>query len=476
MPTVTFSRRARQRSSLAGTSLLRGLLCALHCAFLSAILSAILSAFLGATALPLPAQSTGAAPKEQGVARETRERAHKILDQVRKDLKQHYYDSTFHGIDMDARFALADSALNTAGNNNQLFGIIAQYMADLNDSHTHFQPPDKVANVDYGFGLQIIGDSCFVIAVKGGSDAEKKGLAVGDVVLKLDAFKPERKTFRTLTYVYFVLSPRPGLRLTVQSPGGAPRQLDVMAKITMGERVVDYSNLSTFSRYISELEDASRRPEHFYRTFGDSVIIWRMPSFIATEEGVTEMMKLVRKHRALVLDLRNNGGGYVATELHLVGHFFDRDVQIGTVRQRAGTKPMVAPAISKEPYRGMFVILVNSNSASASEITARIMQLEARAVIVGDRTMGAVVTSIGLGHDVGFGKVLTYGVSVSVADVIMADGNRLEGVGVMPDHLVRPTGADLAARRDPAMAKALELAGVAMTPEQAGMLFRPKPK
>jgi len=177
-----------------------------------------------------------------------------------------------------------------------------------------------------------------------------------------------------------------------------------------------------------------------------------------------------------VLDLRDNPGGAVRTESYLVGGFFDHDVTVGTERTRKGTEPLVAKARSKDPFRGMLVILVNGNSASASEIVARAMQLEGRAIIVGDRTMGAVMTSRYFGHEVGFGRQLNYGASITVSDVIMADGQRLERVGVTPDEIVLPTGADLAAKRDPAMARALAIAGATVTPEEAGTFFQEKKK
>ncbi len=65
---------------------------------------------------------------------------------------------------------------------------------------------------------------------------------------------------------------------------------------------------------------------------------------------------------------------------------------------------------------------------------------------------------------------------VSISDVVMPDGQRLEHIGVTPDHMIIPTGADMAARRDPAMAKALSVVGVTISPEEAGMFFRPQPK
>jgi C-terminal processing protease CtpA/Prc len=56
----------------------------------------------------------------------------------------------------------------------------------------------------------------------------------------------------------------------------------------------------------------------------------------------------------------------------------------------------------------------------------------------------------------------------------MSDGTRLEKRGVIPDKLVVPTGADIAAGRDPALAKALEIAGVTRTSEQAGRILPKK--
>lgn len=65
-----------------------------------------------------------------------------------------------------------------------------------------------------------------------------------------------------------------------------------------------------------------------------------------------------------------------------------------------------------------------------------------------------------------------FGTSITVADLQMSDGGRLENVGVTPDETVLPTGADLAAGRDPVLARAITLFGGTMTAEEAGRFYR----
>ena len=149
-----------------------------------------------------------------------RQRGTMMLNQVKDDIKGNYYDPTFHGVDLEAAFKAAEEKIKTAQSNGQILGIIAQTLINFNDSHLFFLPPQRQAITDYGWEPQVIGDSVFVARVKEKSDAEAKGLKVGDEVIMVDSFHTVRENLWKLVYLYFILRPQPGMHLTVQGPGG----------------------------------------------------------------------------------------------------------------------------------------------------------------------------------------------------------------------------------------------------------------
>jgi C-terminal processing protease CtpA/Prc len=401
-----------------------------------------------------------------------RDNAREMLKSMKSDLQKFYYDGAFHGMNLDERFKTADEKLKSAVSLAQLLGIVGQVMLDLDDSHTFFLPPGRTYQTEYGWTMHMIGDRCFVSAVKPGSDAQAKGLKEGDEVVSVDGFTPTRNTLWKIKYLYEAIRPKPGMRVIAIKPDRKQETLDVAAKIQTGRKVVNYGDGAGAEMYelIRQAENDARLYRHRFIETGE-LFVWKMPQFDLGKLEVDDMMDKVKKRKTLVLDLRGNGGGYVDTLLRLVGNFFDHDVKVGDLKTRKEEKPMVAKTRGKEPFSGKLIVLIDSQSASAAELFARVTQLEKRGTVIGDRSSGAVMRSRHYSHYVGVDPLIPYGVSITDADIIMTDGLSLEHTGVQPDELKLPTGEELAVKRDSVLAYAMSLGGVTITPEKAGAMF-----
>ena len=124
-----------------------------------------------------PSLCPSGSPGGQTLSSLDRERARGMLNVIKGDLKKNYYDPAMHGMDLDARFKAADEKMN-------------------GDSHTFFIPPQRTSRTEYGWQMHMVGEHCYVTAVKPGGDAEAKGLKVGDAVLSVDRFTPDWELFR----------------------------------------------------------------------------------------------------------------------------------------------------------------------------------------------------------------------------------------------------------------------------------------
>ncbi len=202
-----------------------------------------------------------------------------------------------------------------------------------------------------------------------------------------------------------------------------------------------------------------------------SVMIWKMPAFFAEDAEVDRLFGIARKHAGLVLDLRGNPGGRIDTLCRMIGNLFDHEVTVATRAARADQKKILAQTRGRNPYSGTLVILLDSRSASSAEILARVVQLERRGTVIGDRSAGAVMEALLYPFRLGNDALLYYAFSVTDANLVMTDGRSLERTGVMPDETTLPSAHDLAAGRDPVLSRAVHLAGADLDPVAAGKLF-----
>jgi carboxyl-terminal processing protease len=140
----------------------------------------------------------------------------------------------------------------------------------------------------------------------------------------------------------------------------------------------------------------------------------------------------------------------------IAGHFVNERTPLGVMKTRDNelkftVNPRLVNAAGQPvtPYAGPVAILVDGLTGSASECFAGGMQSLKRVRVFGERSMGAALPSQ-------FDKLPNGDVFIhAMADFVTADGTRLEGRGVIPDHEARVTREDLLAGRDRALEAAL---------------------
>ena len=392
-----------------------------------------------------------------------------LLDLTKDAIKKNYYDPTYHGVDLDFVFDQAKERMKAAPTRDALMLTIASAVLSLDDSHTTFLPPVRAAEVDYGWQVGVVGDDCYVTRVKPKSDAEAKGLKPGDKLLAIDGFRPTRKNLWQMGYRYFVVAPTARVNMTILSPGDdTPRTLTIDTKIVKTAGTISLQQW--YDRAVIKHGVFDGKKVFEYQQFGDDLLIWKMHTFSVPEEYVDGAIAKARNAKTLVIDLRDNSGGSVDVLKKMIGYFFDKEIKIFDEKRRKETKPLVAKP-QDGIFKGNLIVLVGQDSASASEVFSRIIQLEKRGKIIGDKSMGAVMESQFHELNGGIGSNLFAGASVTMADLVMSDGQSLEKIGVTPDETMLPTGKDLAESKDPVLAYAAKLAGVELTPEKAGTFF-----
>ena len=132
--------------------------------------------------------------------------------------------------------------------------------------------------------------------------------------------------------------------------------------------------------------------------------------------------------RALVMDLRGNGGGLVDEALQIMSLFVEQDTKIVETRGKSPRSNYVYKTRNKPRYKDLpLVVLVDKNSASASEIVSGSLKDLHRAQLVGQKTFGK-----GLVQNV---RPIAHGghIKVTTSKYYLPSDSCIQGVGIMPD-------------------------------------------
>jgi carboxyl-terminal processing protease len=390
-----------------------------------------------------------------------------ILHEVRETIEKNYFDPKLNGFDINSEFQAAETEIKSNTALGASIITIGRTVEKMHDSHTRFFPPSNHVALTPGWRSFMVGDSCFIFAVEPGSDAASQGIKPGDQVLKINGFEPKRPTYASLTYLLHTLAPQPNFHLELASPGEASREVDPKS------RAEAFKNLPQDNGM--DVHQADRFYEGVWHLakprsaeLSADVLVWKLPVFYQSRDETDHIFGAAQKYKTLIVDLRENGGGGEEQMKWVIANLIQHDQVVGNFVERQGTKEFKVTTRGQNGFAGKLIVLVDSASASASEVVSRTLQLEKRGTVIGDRTAGAV----------GRGKIFPlttngyhYAMHITIARLRFPDGADLDGVGVTPDVLMLPTASDLAAGRDPVLAAAAKLAGVDITPEAAGKLF-----
>jgi C-terminal processing protease CtpA/Prc len=307
----------------------------------------IVAAVLGAVAWVGPSRA------QQKIDPMDLSRVQGMLRDAYDSVKKHYHDPQFHGIDWEARYRQFQDQLKTVHSLNEGLLSIAGFLDGLGDSHTYFMPPSRPYRMDYGYRMQLFGDTAFITRVRPGTDAESK-VSPGDQVLGLNGFAVNREDFAALEYALNSLSPQPGSRLALRSPAGRDREVLVTAKIRQGKKTLNLTGTDgggDIWELIREAEGEDHLGRQRYVEIGD-VVIWKMPEFFLNESEVDRLFGIARKHKTLILDLRGNPGGTVDTLERMVGNVLDYDFKIADRVGRKQMKPQLAKTRGDHGFTG----------------------------------------------------------------------------------------------------------------------------
>jgi carboxyl-terminal processing protease len=237
---------------------------------------------------------------------------------------------------------------------------------------------------NYTYGDQV---DTYITATFDASPAQKAGLRYGDKILEVDGVKMSGKASIEV-------------RDKIRGPRGST------VKLTL-ERAADKR-----IEKVDIVRDAVPQPSvpdaYLLKPSVGYIDMTRGFNYTTTDELLDALERLhQRGMTSLVLDLRNNPGGFLDQAIHVAEVFLRNGQVILTQKGRNGYRDNQYESRNNSPDMTPLVILINENTASASEIVAGAMQDHDRAVIVGQTSFGKGLVQSIIPLEYGAGLTLT---------------------------------------------------------------------
>jgi len=302
-----------------------------------------------------------------------------------------------------------------------IYGAIDGMLAAL-DPHSSFMPPDVYKEMKDdtrgefgGIGIEItIKDGVLtVVSPIEDTPAYRAGLQAGDQIVKIgDGFTKDMSVMDAVKLM--------------RGPKGSP------IRITIFREAFEKPKEFELKREIIKIRSVKAR------TLEDGYGYVRLAQFQErTDEELAKALKDVRKENGgrldgLILDLRNNPGGLLEQAVKVTDLFLGKGLIVYTDGREEGSRMEFHARPGTEEEDFPLVVLINSGSASASEIVAGALQDHDRALVLGTQSFGkgSVQTVIPLSDD--------SGLRLTTARYYTPNGTSIQARGITPDIVAAP--------------------------------------
>jgi carboxyl-terminal processing protease len=389
---------------------------------------------------------------------ETRERA---FDFVWNTINERYHDPAFNGTDWAAAGAKYRPLALAARDDDAFWEVLDRMAGELKDAHTRVESPTRVElrnrdeAITLGFAFAPVQGKLAITGVHPDSDAWWAGVRPGMILARVGG-QPAELAYRNL------------MADTRNDSTDRSRHIRAVRRMMTG--AIGTSAEFTFERADGTRFDAtlkrrklSTRPYAEHRLLPSGFGYLRLTQWtVGMTSRAIDALGDLKDSQGLVIDLRGNPGGSVHAVNELLSRFFAKKTELGRTTTRTG-RPVSLMAVEviklktevegrRDAYTGPVVILVNAGSASGSELFAGAMQASGRAIVAGEPSCGCLLGFLGYAQIPGGGEL-----AYSEVGFVLPNGERIEGMGVIPNHMVPITLADLRAGRDRALETAEDI-------------------